>query len=62
MFRLHKTRPTKSKERIDFEFSHFKALQVFILNSLDVVILTILFSLLKQKNGEWRYFFVYFDT
>lgn len=54
MFRLHKTRPTKSKERIDFEFSHFKALQVFILNSLDVVILTILFSLLKQKNGEWR--------
>ncbi|XP_031285176.1 A-kinase anchor protein 9-like [Pistacia vera] len=28
MFRLHKTRPTKSGERIDFKFSHFKALQV----------------------------------
>ncbi|XVE76080.1 hypothetical protein DITRI_Ditri12bG0144200 [Diplodiscus trichospermus] len=28
MFRLHKTRPTKSGEKIDFKFSNFKAVQV----------------------------------
>lgn len=28
MFRLHKTRPTKSGENIDFKFSNFKANQV----------------------------------
>ncbi|KAM1736317.1 hypothetical protein ACFX11_014785 [Malus domestica] len=28
MFRLHKNRPAKSGERVDFKFSHFKALQV----------------------------------
>lgn len=28
MFRLHKTRPAKSGEKINFKFSHFKALQV----------------------------------
>lgn len=28
MFRVHKNRPAKSGERVDFKFSHFKALQV----------------------------------
>ena len=28
MFRLHKARPTKSGEKIDFKFSNFKAVQV----------------------------------
>ncbi|OMO81884.1 hypothetical protein CCACVL1_12157 [Corchorus capsularis] len=28
MFRLHKTRPAKSREKIDFKFSSFKAVQV----------------------------------
>ncbi|XP_021830760.1 intracellular protein transport protein USO1-like [Prunus avium] len=28
MFKLHKNRPAKSGERVDFKFSHFKALQV----------------------------------
>ena len=32
MFRLHKRRPTKSGEKIDFKFSNFKAVQEFIVS------------------------------
>lgn len=43
MFRLHRHKQEKSGERIDFKFSHFHALQVFIRDTGESTIHGILF-------------------